>query len=86
MVVQRCIIAHLNRLVATNRMVLNLSFYDLLIPSYLEKRQKSAFYYDTAPIYILKNNSETSDRTEFYNSSFEPSRCDESNGAKFVFL
>src|SRR3984957_5831293 len=42
-IVERCIIARWNRLVETNRMVANLSFYDRWIARYLTKRQESAF-------------------------------------------
>src|SRR5580704_2542484 len=42
-IVERCIIARWNRLVETNRMVANSSFYDRWIARYLTKRQESAF-------------------------------------------
>src|SRR6266498_4843233 len=52
MVVEGCTIAHSNRLIKTNRMVVSLSIYDHWMARYLTKCQKSAFfiYYDTVPL------------------------------------
>src|SRR5580704_7699751 len=44
MIVERCTIAHWNRLIKTNRMVAVSAFYDYWMPRYSTKRQKSASF------------------------------------------
>ena len=49
-------------------------------------KNRHFLFHDTARFYVLLNNSVTSGRTEFHNSSFESARCDESNRTKIIFL
>jgi len=84
-IVDECSIAHSNRLTKTNRMVVNLSFYDHWMVRYLTKRQNRHFYiYDTAPFDVLLNISPSNDHRRLYHSSFESSHQGESNGGKFI--
>ena len=84
-IVDECSIAHSNRLTKTNRMVVNLSFYDHWMVRYLTKRQNRHFYiYETAPFDVLLNISPSNDHRRLYHSSFESSHQGESNGGKFI--
>src|SRR5438034_8349978 len=87
MITEGCTIAHSNRLIKANRMVVILSFYDHWTARYLTKTSKSAFYiYDTAPFDVLLNISPSNYHRRLYHSSFESSHQGESNGGKFILL
>src|SRR6185369_14354279 len=79
-IVQRCTIAHSNRLNATIRMSYSASPYNHWMPRYSAKRKILHNRKMKMPMFdVLPNISASSDRTEMHNSSFKSSHYDDSN-------